>query len=83
MSESQQQTPRLQAWLAEWPDVRREIEAVMDKYAESDPTLHFELALANLELKELDESIRRLNALGRLLRGGDLTAAEMKATGNR
>ncbi len=76
------QTPRLQAWLEQWPEVRSEIEALMDTYTQGDPSLHFETTLANLELKDLDAAVKRVEALGRLLRGGDLTAAEMEATGN-
>jgi hypothetical protein len=81
MSE-QPQTPQLQAWLNQWPEVRHEIEALMDVYAERDPSLHFELTLANLELKDLDEAVKRVGALGKLLRGGDLTAGELEATAN-
>jgi hypothetical protein len=76
------QTPRLQAWLAEWPSVRSEIESILAEYSQRDPSLHFEITLAQLELKDLDEAAKRVGALGRLLRGGDLTAAEMEATGN-
>jgi hypothetical protein len=83
MSEAmKQQTPRLVAWLNEWPEVRREIENVMNTYAQKDPSLHFEITLANLELQDLNEAVKRVDALGRLLRGGDLTAAELEATGN-
>jgi hypothetical protein len=60
-------TPRLLAWLSEWPEVRQEIETLM---------------LANLELKDLDEAVKRVGALGKLLRGGDLTAGELEATAN-
>ncbi len=77
-----EQTPRLQAWLAEWPAVRGEIETLMHTYAQRDPSLHFELTLAQLELKDLHEAVKRVGALGKLLRGGDLTAAELEATGN-
>jgi hypothetical protein len=76
------QTPRLQEWLNSWPEVRNEIETLMNTYAQNDPSLHFELTLANLELKDLDEAVKRVGALGALLRGGDLTAAELEATGN-
>jgi hypothetical protein len=75
-------TPRLLAWLSEWPEVRQEIETLMEVYAERDPSLHFELTLANLELKDLDEAVKRVGALGKLLRGGDLTAGELEATAN-
>jgi uncharacterized protein YceH (UPF0502 family) len=54
----------------------------MEVYAERDPSLHFELTLANLELKDLDEAVKRVGALGKLLRGGDLTAGELEATAN-
>ncbi len=81
--QAEQPTIRLQEWLDAWPQVRTEVESLMEAYAESDPTLHFELAFANLELKDLDEAVRRVRALGRLLSGGDLSNAEMKATGNR
>jgi hypothetical protein len=77
-----EQTPKLQAWLAEWPAVRSEIESLMNQYAERDPSLHFELTLAQIELKDLNDSVNRVSALGKLLRGGDLTAAELEATGN-
>lgn len=77
-----EQTPKLQAWLAEWPAVRGEIESLMNSYAERDPALHFELTLAQLELKDLNDAVNRVGALGKLLRGGDLTAAELEATGN-
>jgi hypothetical protein len=76
------QTPRLENWLNEWPTVRQEIESLVETYAREDPSLHFELTLANLELKDLDEAVKRVDALGRLLRAGNLTDAEMEATGN-
>lgn len=81
--QAQEPMLRLQEWLDAWPTVRQEIEGLMESYAQSDPTLHFELAFANLELKDLDESVKRVRALGRLLSGGDLSGAELKATGNR
>jgi hypothetical protein len=78
----QKETPKLQSWLSEWPAVRAEIENLLAQYVEQDPTMHFEITLAQLELKDLDEAAQRVAALGRLLRGGDLSSAEMEATGN-
>jgi hypothetical protein len=83
MSErTQMETPKLQAWLSEWPAVRAEVEGLLQQYVEQDPTMHFEITLAQLELKDLDEAAQRVSALGKLLRGGDLSSAEMQATGN-
>lgn len=80
--QTQVKTPKLQTWLEEWPGVRQEIETLIAQYAERDPALHFEVTLANIELKDIDESVQRIGALGRLLRGGDLTSAELEATAN-
>ncbi len=83
MSErARQETPQLVEWIARWPQVRQELETLMATYSQNDPSLHFELTLANLELKDLDEAVKRVAALGNLLRGGDLTLAELEATGN-
>jgi|JFJP01.1.fsa_nt_gi hypothetical protein len=82
MSQSQN-TPNLQAWLVNWPTVRNEIKALISCHAERDPGLHFELTLAELELKDLDEAVKRVRALSKLLcTDADLTSAELQATGN-
>lgn len=73
----------LRTWLNEWPAVRREIEQMIAEHADRDPSLHFELALAKIELKDIDEAVQRTAALGNLLGGDELmTSAELKATGN-
>lgn len=83
MSEqTKQNTPQLQTWLQQWPEVRQEIETLLTSYAEDDESLYFELTLANLELRDIDEALERLRGLGRLLRRGELTSAELEATGN-
>lgn len=71
----------LKAWIAAWPAVRRQAEERLAIHAQRDPTLHFELTLVELELKDIDEAIRRVGALNRLLYGGDLSAAERQITG--
>lgn len=73
---------RLKEWLDAWPEVRREIEGLIASHAERDPSLHFELTLAELELKDITESVQRAAALGKLLYVEDLTSAELQATGN-
>jgi len=76
-------TSRLTAWLAEWPMVRSEIEAMISQHAERDPSLHFALTLAEIELKDIDESVQRAAALARMLHNvNDLTSGELQATGN-
>ena len=73
----------LRTWLNEWPAVCREIEQMIAEHADRDPSLHFELALAKIELKDIDEAVQRTAALGNLLGGDELmTSAELKATGN-
>jgi hypothetical protein len=75
--------PELRAWLSEWPAVRKSVQELITRHGQRDPSLHFELTLAELELKDLDESVRRISALGRLLVQSDtLTSAELEATGN-
>lgn len=76
-------TARLQQWLSDWPAVRRELEGLMGAYAELDPSLHFQLTLATLELNDIDEAVHRLRALGRLLASSGFMAAEMELTGHR
>lgn len=76
-------TPQLQQWLAHWPAVRREVEELMESHAELEPSLHFQLTLATLELNDIDETMQRLRALGRLLASSSLIPAELEATGNR
>jgi hypothetical protein len=75
-------TTRLKTWLDEWPEVRRELEQMIADHAERDPSLHFELTLAEIELKDINETIQRAAALGKLLHVEDLTSAELQATGN-
>ncbi len=85
MSEQGQQATsatKLKAWLEQWPSVRSEIEAMIASHAERDPSLHFELTLAEIELKDISEAVQRASALGKLLHVGDLTSAELQATGN-
>lgn len=73
----------LYTWLEEWPAVRREIEALIAHHAEHDPSLHFALTLAEIELKDVDEAVQRAAALGKMLRNvGGLTSGELQATGN-
>lgn len=72
----------LKSWLARWPSVRRELEALLIDHADRDPSLHFELALARLELNDIDENVRRIKGMGSLLLSDDLTSAELEATGN-
>lgn len=73
----------LKAWLSEWPAVRKNVQELITRHGQRDPSLHFELTLAELELKDLDESVRRISALGKLLVQSDaLTSAELEATGN-
>lgn len=81
MSE-QTQPSALKTWLAQWPTVRREVEQRLAMHARHDPSLHFELTLAELELKDIDEALRRINSLSRLLYGDDLSDAELHGTGN-
>lgn len=71
----------LKAWIAAWPDVRHQVEERLALHAEQDPSLHFELTLAELELKDIDEAVRRMGALGKILYGGDLSEAERQVTG--
>jgi hypothetical protein len=73
---------KLKVWLEQWSDVRQEIESLIAEHAERDPSLHFELTLAEIELKDINESVQRAAALGKLLRVDDLTTAELQATGN-
>jgi len=75
-------TGKLKTWLAEWPTVRQEIESMINAHSERDPSLHFELTLAQIELKDINESVQRAAALVKLLRVEDLTTAELQATGN-
>jgi O-succinylbenzoate synthase len=85
MSErTQQEIPAtLEAWLAQWPAVQSEIEAMIAEHAERDPSLHFELTLAEIELKDVSEAVQRARALIRMLQNvGDLTSGELHATGN-
>lgn len=79
-----EQTPlsELKSWLAHWPTVRREVEQRLAMHARRDPALHFELTLAELELKDIDEALRRIGALSKLLYGDDLSDAELHGTGN-
>ncbi len=72
-----------QAWVAQWPAVRQEIESLIAAHADHDPSLHFELTLAEIELKDISEAVNRAAALGRLLHAEDLISAELEATGNR
>lgn len=73
----------LEAWLAQWPEVKSEIEAMIAHHAERDPSLHFELTLAEIELKDVSEAVQRARALIRMLQNvGDLTSGELHATGN-
>lgn len=73
----------LKAWLADWPSVRNSVQELIAHHGQQDPSLHFELTLAELELKDLDESVRRISALGRMLvQGEGLTPGELEATGN-
>ena len=73
----------LRQWLSEWPAVRNSVQDLIIRHGQRDPSLHFELTLAELELKDLDESVRRISALGKLLVQSDtLTSAELEATGN-
>lgn len=74
----------LKAWLREWPGVRENVRHLINDHGRRDPSIHFELRLAELELQDLDEAVRRISALGRLLsQGSELTQAELEATGNR
>jgi hypothetical protein len=87
MSESNEPTTpqpamTLQAWITLWPVVRREVEQRLEEHAKRDPSLYFEPALAQMELKDVDEVIRRLEALTRVLASDDLSAAEGEGTGN-
>ena len=81
-SSSNTNSEKLKTWLAQWPEVRREIQQMIATHSDRDPSLHFELALAEMELKDIDETVQRAAALGKLLRVGDLTEAELQATGN-
>lgn len=75
-------TPDLKEWIGAWPAVRRQVEERLAQHAQRDPSLHFELTLAELELKDIDEAVRRMGALGKDLYGDDLTAAERQVTGD-
>lgn len=74
---------KLKIWIESWAGVRSELEALIIAHSERDPALHFELTLATIELKDIDDAVRRAAALGRLLHVGDVTSAELEATGNR
>ncbi|NJP07673.1 MAG: hypothetical protein HC837_19670 [Chloroflexaceae bacterium] len=73
---------KLQAWLERWPQVQGEIRSLIAAYAERDPSLHFEITLAELEMRDINEALVRIKALGRLLGHESLTSAELEATGN-
>jgi hypothetical protein len=73
---------KLKAWLARWPTVRGELEALLAEQGIQDPALHFELALARVELQDIDENVKRIKGMSSILFGGDLTSAELEATGN-
>ncbi|NJP04617.1 MAG: hypothetical protein HC837_02770 [Chloroflexaceae bacterium] len=77
-----QPSDELKAWFADWPIIRQEIHRLIHEHAHRDPSLHFEVTLAELELNGIDETLRRMGALGRLLYRGDITSAELQATGN-
>lgn len=73
----------IETWLSQWPEVKKEIEAMIAQHAERDPTLHFELTLAEIELKDLNDAVQRARALIRMLQDvGSLTSGELHATGN-
>jgi len=74
---------KLKAWLTAWPSVRKEIQSMIAAHARRDPSLHFELTLAEIQLRDIDETMQHAEALGRLLHADDLTPAELEATGNR
>lgn len=81
--QEQKGATQLTRWLADWPLVRNEIEAMIAHHAERDPSLHFALTLAEIELKDIDESVQRAAALARMLHNvNDLTSGELQATGN-
>jgi hypothetical protein len=79
---SEQTQPDLKTWIGTWPTVRHQVEQRLAEHAQQDPTLHFELTLAELELKDIDEAVRRIGALGKVLYGDDLSTAERQGTGN-
>jgi hypothetical protein len=82
MSEADQQHIDLKKWIALWPQVRHEVEDRLAEHAKRDPSLHFEPALAELELKDIDEALRRIEALSTILYGDDMSSAEREGTGN-
>jgi predicted lipoprotein len=79
---SEQNEYDLKTWIANWPKVRQEVEKRLAEHAQRDTSLHFELTLAQLELRDIDEAVQRLGALGKILYGDDLTSAELHGTGN-
>lgn len=80
MSQHKTESGDLQAWLARWPVVRQELEALLEEHATRDPSLHFELALAQLELKDIDENVRRIQGMSTILLSNDLTTPEIAVT---
>lgn len=73
----------LQTWLTSWPGARREMEELIVAHTERNPSMYFEPALAELELKDIDEAVQRAKALARLLGSDELmSSAEMQGTGN-
>lgn len=73
----------LKSWVAAWPAVRRQVEAKLAQHAQRDPSLHFELTLAELELKDIDEAVRRIGSLAKIVYGdaSDMGDAERYGTG--
>jgi len=72
----------LRSWIAAWPAIRHQIEERIEAHHRRDPSLHFELNLAEIELKDVDEVLRRLKALSKVLYDDDLSSAERQGTGN-
>ncbi len=73
----------LDVWLASWSEARTEIQELIAAHSERNPSLYFEPALAELELKDISEAVQRAAALARLLRSDELmSSAELQGTGN-
>lgn len=83
--ESQPASPQteldLKAWVNAWPAVRKQVETRLAQHAARDPSLHFELTLAEIELKDIDDAVRRIGALARIVYRDVMGDAERHVTG--
>lgn len=73
----------LDVWLAGWSEARSAMQELIAAHSKRNPSLYFEPALAELELKDINEAVQRAAALARLLRSDELmSSAELQGTGN-